>query len=214
MKKVLWGIVFVWGVGTVGAATVEEVTARLEATEKTVKTLSFDFKQTVESPSLNEPVSSAGTAVFQRPDLFRLTWDSSEPRTIISDGKTLWLHLPKRRQVLRDTVSRWFGASGFPRELTPFQLSVSDMKARYVWVLEEINGIPVLKLTPKDPSADYSLRLWIDMKTGLAQKTEWVNPSGSTTIDLSNVRMNPVLPKKAFDFSVPVGTDVLDTARS
>jgi outer membrane lipoprotein carrier protein len=210
MKKIIaWAFVAGLAAGA-RSATLEEVMARLEQAEKQVKTLRFDFSQTTTLTHSRQTMANRGAASFQRPNRFRVEQSAPEAQTVVSDGKSLWFYLPARGQVIRDSMDNWSRSAGFPQGLTPFQMTVGAMKARYDWTLEDGGDTPVLRLAPKEGGAPYTLRLWVDMETGLARRTELSAESVTAVVEITRVKVNPALAPSAFRFVPPEGTDVLD----
>lgn len=194
------------------AQTVEEVLTRLEKAETEVQRLSFDFSQTTRIVITGESVESRGSALFERPNRFRVEQKAPSPQIIVGDGRDLWFHLPQRNQVIHDSMENWAASAGFPKGLTPFRFQVGEMKEKYRFVLDKADPhTPVILLSPADPHAlPYTIRLWIDLKTGVARRTELSSASVTATTDVKNLHINGPLPRDAFVFRPPKGTDVLE----
>jgi outer membrane lipoprotein carrier protein len=193
------------------ASRLDQVLARLEQAEKEVRTLSFDFTQTTSLSVGRGPTEIVGSALFERPSRFRVEQSSPEPQTIVSNGKVFWVYLPDRGQAIKDSMDNWAKAAGFPQGLTPFRMNVNEMKKKYTFSLDETSGQPVLVMTPRDSgSFDYTLRLWIDLNTGLAMKTELESEAVKAVVTVRNARVNPPIKDAPFKFVPPKGTDVLE----
>jgi outer membrane lipoprotein carrier protein len=206
----LLGVVFSFS-GFAHAVTLEDVLVRLERAEKDIKTLEFDFAQKTIVSLGGQPAEMRGTAIFQRPNLFRVIQVAPEPQTFVSNGKQFWVHLIDRGQVLKDTMDNWSQFAGFPQGLTPFQMNVAQMKEKYTFSLAEEGGGPVLSLTPKAATDfSYTLRLWVDMGTGVAMQTELASENVTAVVSVRNVKINPRLDGGLFRFVPPQGTDVLE----
>lgn len=196
------------------AATLEEVVGRLERAEKEVQSLRFEFTQTTTLSIGGRPVESRGTAIFQRPNRFRVDQSAPEPQTFVSNGKQFWVYLPDRGQVLKDSMDNWSRFAGFPQGLTPFRMDVAEMKKKYKFSLEEENGGPVLTLTPVDAgSYPYTLRLWVDLATGIAQQTALTSENLTAVVRVQNVKVNPSLEASLFLFQPPKGTEILEVPK-
>ncbi len=202
-------VLFVFGMGH--AATLEEVVGRLERAEKEVQSLRFEFTQTTTLSIGGRAVESRGTAIFQRPNRFRVEQSAPENQTFVSNGKQFWVYLPDRGQVLKDSMDNWSRFAGFPQGLTPFRMDVAEMKKKYKFSLEEENGLPVLTLTPLDAGAySYTLRLWVDLATGIAQQTALTSENLTALVRVQNVKVNPSLEASLFRFQPPKGTEILE----
>lgn len=199
------------GAAGLSAATLDGVLARLERAEAEIKTLIFDYTQTVSLSAASAETQVSGTVSFQRPDRFRVESRGASSQTVISDGTHLWIYSPARKQVIKDTVSGALGAQGAPMGLGGFQWKVSEMKKEFSIALENgASEVPVLVLTPKNAAATTTLRLWIDMDRGVAVKTAMVTDAVKTDVSLAGVRVNPRLSKGLFQFKPPAGVDVVD----
>ncbi len=196
------------------AATLEEVVGRLERAEKEVQSLRFEFTQTTTLSIGGRAVESRGTAIFQRPNRFRVEQLAPEPQTFVSNGKQFWVYLPDRGQVLKDSMDNWSRFAGFPQGLTPFRMDVAEMKKKYKFSLEEENGGPVLTLTPVDAgSYPYTLRLSVDLATGIAQQTALTSENLTAVVRVQNVKVNPSLEASLFRFQPPKGTEILEVPK-
>lgn len=210
MKKIVWGVlVSLWGVGH--AATLDEVVGRLERAEKEVQSLQFDFTQKTTLSIGGRAAESRGTAIFQRPNRFRVEQSAPEMQTFVSNGKQFWVYLPDRGQVLKDSMDNWASFAGFPQGLTPFRMDVAEMKKKYRFSLAEEKEGEVLTLTPLDAGAfPYTLRLWVDMESGIAQQTALISDNLTAVVRVQNVKVNPPLGAHVFRFVVPKGTEILE----
>ena len=196
------------------AATLEEVVGRLERAEKEVQSLRFEFTQTTTLSIGGRAVESRGTAIFQRPNRFRVEQLAPEPQTFVSNGKQFWVYFPDRGQVLKDSMDNWSRFAGFPQGLTPFRMNVTEMKKKYKFSLEEENGGPVLTLTPVDAgSYPYTLRLSVDLATGIAQQTTLTSENLTAVVRVQNVKVNPSLEASLFRFQPPKGTEILEVPK-
>ena len=196
------------------AATLEEVVGRLERAEKEVQSLRFEFTQTTTLSIGGRAVESRGTAIFQRPNRFRVEQLAPEPQTFVSNGKQFWVYFPDRGQVLKDSMDNWSRFAGFPQGLTPFRMNVAEMKKKYKFSLEEENGGPVLTLTPVDAgSYPYTLRLSVDLATGIAQQTALTSENLTAVVRVQNVKVNPSLEASLFRFQPPKGTEILEVPK-
>src|SRR5438876_4967246 len=137
--------------------------ARLQSRYETTRTLTADFRQSVESPTLGSPLESHGTVAFEKPN--RMRWDYAAPdrQLIIGDGKTLWIYQPEEKQVIKAPLAEAFRAqtpvsflAGLGRVERDFVASLErDEPAR--WVLRLVPrkdaGIGTLTLVVRKADA-------------------------------------------------------------
>lgn len=205
------GMTAIFVCGFVHASTLDEVVARLERAEKEVQSLQFDFTQKTTLSIGGRAAESRGTAIFQRPNRFRVEQSAPETQTFVSNGKQFWVYLPDRGQVLKDSMDNWASFAGFPQGLTPFRMDVAEMKKKYRFSLEKENEGEVLTLTPLDGGAyPFTLRLWVNMDTGIAQQTALVSDNLTALVTVRNVKVNPPLDAHVFRFVVPKGIEILE----
>jgi outer membrane lipoprotein carrier protein len=198
-------------------AKLDPVLSKMEQAEKNVRTLSFEFIQSITLSATGEKQEVRGKAFFHKPDKFRVEHVSPRPQTVVSNGKTLSLYNPDRNQVLVDSWENWSRSAGFPRELTPFQMDVDQMRKKYVIVYEKkAEGSrkgDVLKFSPREEGPlSYTLRVWVDPSTGLPFRTELESASVHVATDLTQTKVNPALPDSVFVFEPPEGTEVIESS--
>jgi chaperone LolA len=186
------------------------VLARMEEAEKAIVTLRFSFTQTTFVKLTGEKVVSQGKAQFRRPDRFRVEHLSPRPMTAVSDGKTIWVYNPARRQVLVDRWQNWAASGGFPQGLGLLQEKAGDLGKKYNAVLSSRTAtadVLVLKPRAGGTSKETSVRAWVDRASGLPLRTELEFPSFRTMTEVSNVEINPALTDEAFQFKTPAGVE-------
>lgn len=197
--------------GVVHAVTLEDVVARLERAEKEVQSLQFDFTQKTTLAIGGRAVETRGKAMFQRPNRFRVEQSAQENQTFISNGKTFWVSLPDRGQVLKGSMDNWARFAGFPQGLTPFRMDVAEMKKKYQFSMSDESEGAVLTLTPKEAGEfSYTVRLWVDMNTGVAEKTALVSDNVTTVVRVQNIKVNPRVESGTFRFVPPKDTEILE----
>jgi outer membrane lipoprotein carrier protein len=208
-----WIVVFLMGApGLVRAdpSDAAAVLSRMAEAEKAVVTLRCSFTQTTVIKMTGEKVVSNGKVQFRRPGGFRVEHLSPRPMTAVSDGKTMWVYNPARRQVLVDRWENGGASNGFPKGLGLLQEESSDLGKKYNAVLSTRTATAdVLVLTPRSGSGskETAVRAWVDRASGLPLRTELEFPSIKTTTDVTDLEVNPALPDDAFTFKTPPGVD-------
>jgi outer membrane lipoprotein carrier protein len=179
----------------------------LQERYETTRTLTADFRQTVESPTLATPLESHGTIAFEKPN--RMRWDYAKPdeQVIVGDGETLWIYQPEERQVIKAPLDKAFQAStpvtflaGLGRVDRDFEATLErDEPERWV-----------LRLVPRQDTGVGALRLAVRKKDASIDEARITDPLGTTTrIAFSNERRNLTLDRGLFRFSPPPGVDVV-----
>src|SRR5438876_286300 len=145
----------------------KQALARLQSRYETTRTLTAEFRQSVESPTLASPLESRGTLAFEKPNRMRWDYAAPDPQLIVGDGETLWIYQPADRQVIKAPLAQAFQAqtpvsflAGLGRVERDFQASLErDEPARWV-----------LRLVPREDTAihlraadDFKLRALADI---------------------------------------------------
>jgi outer membrane lipoprotein carrier protein len=180
---------------------------KLQERYESTRTLTADFRQTIESPTLTSPLETHGTLAFEKPN--RMRWDYAAPdaQLIIGDGDTLWIYQPDEKQVIRAPLDKAFRATtpvtflaGLGRLDRDFETTlVKDEPERWT-----------LKLVPKQDAGIGTLGLLVRKGDASIEEARITDPLGTTTrIVLSNERRNVTLDGALFHFSPPSGVDVV-----
>jgi len=204
-------ILLVVGVGLAVAAedkpplaqALDKLQERYEAT----KTLTADFRQTVESPTLAKPLESHGTVAFEKPN--RMRWEDAKPdeQVIVGDGETLWVYQPEDKQVIKAPLGEAFQATtpvtflaGLGRLDRGFEATLdADEPERWR-----------LRLVPRRDAAVGTLGLTVRKKDASIEEARITDPVGTTTkIAFSNERRNVDVDAARFRFTPPPGVDVI-----
>jgi outer membrane lipoprotein carrier protein len=180
---------------------------RLQERYETTRTLTADFKQTVESATLASPLESHGRVAFEKPN--RMRWDYAKPdeQVIVGDGETLWIYQPEEKQVIKAPLDRAFQAS------TPvtFLAGLGRVERDFDATLDRQDADRwVLRLVPRQDTGVGTLWLTVRKKDASVEEARIVDPLGTTTrIGFSNERRNVSLGPDLFRFTPPPGVDVV-----
>jgi outer membrane lipoprotein carrier protein len=203
------GLVVAVGTGVVAEdkAPVAQALDKLQERYETTKTLTADFRQTVESPTLAKPLESHGTVAFEKPN--RMRWEYAKPdeQVIVGDGETLWVYQPEDHQVIKAPLGEAFQATtpvtflaGLGRLDRDFDASLDGDEADR-WRL---------RLVPRRDSGIGTLGLTVRKKDASIEEARITDPVGTTTrIAFSNERRNVDLEAGRFRFTPPPGVDVI-----
>ena len=180
---------------------------RLQKRYESTHTLTADFKQTVESPTLASPLESHGKVAFEKPNHMR--WDYAKPdeQLIVGDGQNLWIYQPGEKQVIKAPLGEAFQATtpvtflaGLGRLDRDFEATLDgDEPERWR-----------LRLVPRRDAAVGTLGLTVRKKDASIEEARIIDPVGTTTkIAFSNERRNVDLDAARFRFTPPPGVDVI-----
>ncbi len=197
------------------AATAPDAAAILRRAEQVysgVRSMEADFTQNVDVPLLGQSTRSQGKLYHRSPDRFLMQFSDPRGDVVVADGRHLWMYYPSvdARQVMRTTMAAAGGQVDLHREF------LSNTTERYNAVLsgqEPVGGstADVIVLTPRTRSGYRQVRIWVDREDALVRRFEITEENQSVrTLDLRNIRRNPTLPDRLFDFTPPAGAQVFE----
>ena len=200
-------LVLAVGAGAEDKAPLRQALDRLQERYETTKTLTADFRQTVESPTLAKPLESHGTVAFEKPN--RMRWEYAKPdeQVIVGDGETLWVYQPEEKQVIKAPLGEAFQATtpvtflaGLGRVDRDFEATLdADEPERWR-----------LRLVPRRDAGIGTLWLAVRKRDASIEEARITDPVGTTTrIAFSNERRNVELDAGRFRFTPPPGVDVV-----
>ena len=192
-------------------ATLEQVIRKVQEQQKKTHTLQADFRQEKELALLAKPEVSTGTFLYSKPS--NVLWTYTSPKRVqmvIANGvlTTYYADLNKAEQIdvkkFEDRIFKYMGASGAIEELARyFDFTFSDSKSKPVFTLD---------LTPKNRAVSKRvkrIKLWIDKKTYLTSKIEYVEGDGDITrYEFTNLRINEPVPHSRFALTLPSNVKV------
>lgn len=188
---------------------------KVQKTYESVKDLSADFEQVTRFKGADKTgPKTTGTIEVKKPGKMRWEFVTPEKKSMISNGKTLWMYDGEENQVV---------VNEFMQETTSvtglnFLEGLGDLKKSFHVTLASAPADTTLKdavflaLEPKD-AADVqftNILLAVDRKTGLANEVFLTDPMGSVTrLTFTGLTRNKNLPDSRFDFEIPKGAEVI-----
>jgi outer membrane lipoprotein carrier protein len=178
-----------------------------------IRDLSARFTQTSRSVALGTGASSTGTAakgtvVFAKPDKMRWSYEEPEPSLVVSDGETLWLYDPGRREVQRLGVADDY-LSGAAIQ---FLLGQGDVFRDFRVRAESCSPAAArLELVPRRAASYERLRIRVDSAAGEILETAVVDLLGNVTeVAFAGIRVNLDPDPELFRFEPPAGVRVIE----
>ena len=184
-----------------------EAVKRLQERYESTKTLTADFQQIVESPTLSGTLESKGTLAFEKPN--RMRWDYAAPdkQLVVGDGETLWIYQPEERQVIKAPFTEAFQTS------TPitFLAGLGQLERDFATSLEREDAERwVLRLVPRKDEGLGALTLMVRKTDATIEEARVTDALGTTTrLRLSAEKRNERLDPGLFRFTPPAGVDVV-----
>ena len=163
-------------------------------------TLEAEFSLDIEMP--RQPTQTQKGVLIQQAEKYRLKFND---RTMVSDGKSVWLHIPKNKQVQINDVDEDAGDGGIS--------SPQDLLKAYAWkdyeyaITNEFseNGkvVQQIEFKPTAKSSDYSkVRLTLDKKTLEVVSIKSFGKDGSRyTLTVNKLTPNKAVSASTFTFA-------------
>lgn len=199
------------------AASLNQYLSRLGSLQASFVQTTQATNKTAPRPMANQGLKSShlnqkftGTMQVKRPGQFR--WETSSPskQLIVTSGKTVWIYDPDLEQAVRQNLDDQVGNT--PALLLSGQSSTIMKSFR---VTQPKANEPFFVLYPKaDDGVFESLGIrFSNTASGQGAPSQMILKDSlgqQTTINFSNVKLNPALSAAAFNFVPPKGTDVID----
>ena len=186
--------------------SLDEVVRKVQEAQKKTTTLEADFRQEKTLALLAKPELSTGHFTFSKPN--NVLWRYDAPRRVemlIANGMltTYYPDLNKAEQIevkrYQDRIFKYMGASG----------AIDELSSYFDFTFTNTSNQPfyVLDLTPKSKGIAKRvrhIRIWIDKKSYLTTKFEYVEGDGDMTrYEFTNVRVNEPIEQKRFTLNLP-----------
>ncbi|MCL9684333.1 outer membrane lipoprotein chaperone LolA [Legionella maioricensis] len=200
MKKLILSLLLAFS-GSVFSQTSGEL---LQTKLNAIRSMTADFKQVVKAKQ-REVSRSSGTMALERPGRFR--WQTKQPmeQLVVADGKKMWVYDVDLEQVTVKKQEKGLGGTA-----ALFLSGYDDTVARDFDVTQKNEGTTItFNLKSKSVKANFQrikLIFTADNLTGLELHDQL---GQTTTVKLSQIKSNPKLAEKLFQFKPPKGVDVV-----
>jgi outer membrane lipoprotein carrier protein len=154
--------------------------------------------------------TAEGRLTVKKPGKMRWEYTLPDPQTIITDGKSMWIHRPVDNQVMVGKAPEFFGdgkGAGFLSDIRQIRKSFRITKKP-----AENTDYLRLQLIPKKPAPEIAeIILSVAKKTFQVDQVVTYNAYGDETkITLSDYQFGLEPLDKLFDFEIPRGADVVE----
>lgn len=183
--------------------------ARLEAFNTEVSSLTASFTQetwTVDDELVDE---AAGSFALLRPG--RFVWHTESPfeHLVVADGEALWMYDVELEQATRTGIDKLSGAN--PGSLLSGDGAIDD--SYRIVSSYRLDDRELIELVPLDPRAEYR-RIVVAFRGAAPVALEIVDGLNQTTsIEFSEIEINPAIEAARFEFDPPAGVDVIGDER-
>lgn len=181
---------------------------QLQAFAHDMQTFSADFEQRVIDESGRLLETSGGTMAMQKPDRFRWHYTGEFEQLIVADGRHVWVYDIELEQItVRD--------QDVAAHNSPFYVLTDPLRLEQDYELEErgqFNGLTLIGLLPRSSGGEIE---WVELgfRDHLLESVVIQDALGQQTrIRFSRPQLNLPLADSAFQFTPPVGVDVIGAA--
>ncbi len=197
---------------SLGAATpdIGPMLKAVEARYNHAETLQVLFHESYTAPGQPRR-AEAGTLTLRKPGRMRWNYTSPEGKLFVSDGKFLWLYTPSNHQVEKMKIKE----SDDMRAPLAFLLGKLhfDKEFRNIASAPVANGIQITA-DPKTDSLPYTK---VEFVVGPDNVIRHVKVTGFDQsileFDFDQEKLNPTLEAKLFQFTMPPGAALVETAQ-
>ena len=195
--------------------SIEELTKALQDKYDSVLDFSANFKHTYEGGVLRTTLTEHGTVRVKKPGMMRWHYTEPEEKYFVSNGETLYSHIPLDRKVFIEQISTG-DHSSTPALFLAGKIQISrEFVVTYDRVFNEPENSWILRLTPRLNHAEYEwLTLAIDRSTlSIIQLITTDFQGGISSFTFTNINENQDLEDALFVFDIPSDTEVFNAQR-
>jgi len=204
------------------AIEIDEVLENIQKKENEISDLKVKIIQKIEFKEINEKHTIRSEVTFKRPDKILLIQQDPENKTIVSDGKKLFIYSPLTKQVFVETWKNWKGISYIIPGIFNPNGRIQDLKKNYVFeLLEQEEKAYVISLKPKKKvktkkhlPEEFEFQMWVSKEDFLPVKSKFISRVGldETVVcitELKDWQVNLEPSDELFRFKIPADVEVL-----
>ncbi len=206
-----------------------EAVSDIESKFDTIETYKAVYRFKAED--IEQSFTTEGMVSFKKPDKVKMEMlvVLKEPmvQNVISNGKNMWVHIPKLNQISRIDLAdlkEFFGARYFdyqePSLCKPFkEVNKETLRLRGT---ERLNGEDMyvfeaepssLKIAQGDMPENSTVRIWVSVNNGLQHKISVFDESGNEIIQhiFKDFVINQLINDYEFEFKPPSDSEIIDS---
>ncbi|HAT6935656.1 TPA: outer membrane lipoprotein chaperone LolA [Legionella pneumophila] len=200
MNKLFLFVLLIFSGGVFSQTSAEVLQSKLNA----IQTMTANFSQIVKAKN-REVSRSSGSMALQRPGRFR--WETKDPleQLIVADGQKMWIYDVDLEQVTVKNQEKGLGGtaalflSGYDETLT-HDFDVSE---------KQTGKLTVFDLKSKSAKENFQRIKLIFSQSTLIGLELYDQLGQITNVKLVQIKANPKLSAKLFQFKPPKGVDVV-----
>jgi outer membrane lipoprotein carrier protein len=187
------------------AAIVDAIQKQYDATD----TFQARFIQKSYLKILGQSQKAEGSVSIKKPGQMKWDYKAPDRQILVSNDQALWLYLPDEKQVTKMKVQSIYSSN------TPALFLAGRGKLTESFTIGKVTeerGLYIAELTPRDKAQNLSkMEILADKKNyRIVGSRVYDNLGNKTEMLFSNIKTNPNLEKKLFQFEVPKGVELID----
>ncbi len=204
---IVLSVVLNYTIAQVDGLTINQITERLQRRYEMIDDATIQFSQRVKFGYSKIEQLFEGTLISKKPNYYRV---ETEHQTLVTDGVTVWAYSPVNKQLIIDHYKE------NQNTISPEHFMLNIPSQYYATLLgrekEKDRTLVVVKLIPKDDrSFVQSVKLWIEETSWMIAKLSIVDINETeTTYIINSIKLNTGIKDKAFIFTPPPDTDIVD----
>jgi outer membrane lipoprotein carrier protein len=195
-----------------GSAFALDAVAVVDAIQKqynTTDTFQAKFVQKSYLKVLGQSQKAEGFVSIKKPGKMKWDYKSPDPQILVSNDQGLWLYLPDEKQVTKMKVQSIYSSN------TPALFLAGRGKLTESFTIGKVieeRGLYFVEMIPRDKAQNLSKMVLIADKKNyqIVGSRVYDNLGNKTEMLFSNIRTNPNLENKLFQFEVPKGVELID----
>ncbi|TQV65125.1 MAG: outer membrane lipoprotein chaperone LolA [Halothiobacillaceae bacterium] len=176
---------------------------------KEMKTLQGQFVQVQFNADRRETQRSSGTLELSRPGRFRWIYAQPYHQELIADGEFLWVFDQDLDQATQKPLRQALGQA-------PIMLLMENRPLDEQFILTDLGAdqrMDWVELKPRDEVSDFR-EVKFAFRGRMLARMQLTDAFGQITlIEFSDMKLNPALADKHFQFTPPAGVDVVRALR-
>ncbi|PIV52391.1 MAG: hypothetical protein COY53_01365 [Elusimicrobia bacterium CG_4_10_14_0_8_um_filter_37_32] len=213
--------IFIFLCSVINAIEIDEVLENIQKKENGISDLKVKIIQRIEFKEVDEKHTIRSEVTFKKPDKILLIQQDPESKTIVSDGKKLFIYSPLTKQVFVETWKNWKGISYIIPGIFNPEGRIQDLKKNYVFeLLNEEKDAYVILLKPKRTKKivlrtkkhlpeRFEFNMWISREDFLPVKSKFISQTVVCITELTDWQVNLEPPDELFRFKIPADVEVL-----
>ncbi|MFC1650218.1 outer membrane lipoprotein chaperone LolA [Candidatus Latescibacterota bacterium] len=184
----------------------DKIIKNVEKTLKKLKTVTCSFEQVIYQKVADRNIRRNGKIWMKDPNLLRV---EDPNKQVVVDGRTVWMYVPRNKQVQVSTFIQ--GDAGFPTPMSLFERYSESRQAEHIGS-EEVNGeMCDILLLVSSVQSELPVKVWIENKRDFLVKTLEEMENGDTVeYVLSDIVLNEKIDDDVFVFVAPDGVETID----